>query len=91
MTLNASTEKIELDNLNGNVAALMCAIYTTGASNYGDGYNQFQPIGRGSSDVFKTGGQSMWGSGSAVDAEMLKSVIWSRHSPMTLGLNEIYI
>ena len=86
MSLNASTEKrIELDNLNGNVAALLCAIYTTGASSYGDGYNQFQSIGPGSFDVLNPGGQSMWGSGSAVDAEMLKSVIWSRHFPIDFG------
>jgi hypothetical protein len=93
MTLTASTEScIELDDLNGNVAALLCAIYSAGASSYGDRFNQFQSICPGSFDVLNPGGQFMWGSGSVVDAEMLKSSIWSRHFSNNFGtLRNLYM
>jgi hypothetical protein len=82
-TLTSGVEKkIESDSLHGHVSHLLLAINATSSSNIGDKNNQYVSLGpTGTVDLLSISGQSVLGSGIAINERLLRRWIYQKHFP----------
>ena len=85
-TLTSGVEKkIELDSLHGHVSHLLLAINATSSSNTGDKNNQYVSLGpTGTVDLLSVSGQSVLGSGTAINERLLRTWIYQKHFPNSI-------
>lgn len=80
-TMTAGTQvNVDLDNVVGECAGLVCMVRQTGATNTGNGRFQYIDLGADARiDLVTAGNKSLLGSGVPLDGDFVRNELWPTH------------